>query len=140
MGAGQPSAAPFRPETAARLTRPDMDRPGATATGRPRSRLLPVRCEVRVSKAMAQPSGFSWIEKPLLAAMARPESAEELAWLRKQGIELLIALTEDPPRRDWVDDAGLLLFHVPMEDMEAPTQDQLDRCWSAITKANERQM
>jgi atypical dual specificity phosphatase len=89
---------------------------------------------------MSQPHGFTWVEKPLVAALARPESEEELAWLRRQGIEVLLSLTEDPPRRDWVDDAGLLLFHVPVEDMEAPTQEQLDRCVSAITRANERHM
>ena len=85
---------------------------------------------------MAPPNGFTWVEKPHLAAMARPSEAEELTWLRKQGIELLIALTEDPPRRDWVNDAGLLVMHVPVEDMEAPTQGQLDRCVSAIERAN----
>jgi atypical dual specificity phosphatase len=72
--------------------------------------------------------------------MARPESAEELAWLRRQGIDLLVSLTEDRLRRDWVNDAGLLVFHEPMEDMEAPTQEQLDRCVSAIDRALERNM
>jgi len=85
---------------------------------------------------MAPPNGFTWVEKPHLAAMARPAGAEELTWLRKQGIELLIALTEDPPRRDWVNDAGLMVMHVPVEDMEAPTQEQLDRCVTAIERAN----
>src|SRR5207245_5888431 len=33
-----------------------------------------------------------------------------------------------------------LLFHVPMIDMEAPSQAQLDRCVSAIVRANERKM
>ena len=85
---------------------------------------------------MSTPNGFTWVDKPHLAAMARPSDADDLAWLRKQGIELLIALTEDPPRRDWVNDAGLLVMHVPVEDMEAPTQEQLDRCVSAIERAN----
>ena len=76
---------------------------------------------------MPQPPGFSWIEKPLLAAMARPEGPEDLEWLRRQEIELLMSLTEDPPRRDWVNSAGLLLVHEPMTDMEAPPQEQLDR-------------
>jgi atypical dual specificity phosphatase len=89
---------------------------------------------------MAQPYGFSWIEKPHLAAMARPSSLDELQWLRRQGIELLVSLTEDPLRRDWLDDAGLLAFHAPMEDMEAPTQEQLERCVSAINRALERSM
>ena len=85
---------------------------------------------------MAPPDGFTWVEKPHLAAMARPSDADDLVWLRRQGIELLISLTEDPPRRDWVNDAGLLVMHVPVEDMEAPTQGQLDRCVSAIERAN----
>jgi atypical dual specificity phosphatase len=89
---------------------------------------------------MAAPQGFSWIDKPLLAAVARPSSPEDLAWLRAQGIEVLVSLTEDRPRRDWVEQANLLVFHEPMEDMEAPTQDQLDRCVSAIERATERNM
>jgi atypical dual specificity phosphatase len=89
---------------------------------------------------MSAPYGFSWIEKPLVAALARPASPEDLTWLREQGIEVLLSLTEDRPRRDWVEQAGLLVFHEPLEDMEAPTQDQLDRAVSAILRANERNM
>jgi atypical dual specificity phosphatase len=89
---------------------------------------------------MAAPSGFSWIEKPLLAALARPSDPEDFAWLREHGIEVLLSLTEDRPRRDWIEDAGLLVYHEPLEDMEPPTQDQLDRCVSAILRANERKM
>jgi atypical dual specificity phosphatase len=89
---------------------------------------------------MSQPHGFSWIEKPLLAALSRPTALEELEWLRAQGIELLVSLTEDPLRRDWVNDAGLLVLHVPMEDMEAPTQEQLEKCISAILRAMDRKM
>jgi atypical dual specificity phosphatase len=89
---------------------------------------------------MAIPSGFSWIDKPLLAAMARPSGAEDLVWLREQGIEVLLSLTEERPRRDWIEDAGLLVDHVPLEDMEPPSQEQLDRCVSTIARANERKM
>lgn len=89
---------------------------------------------------MAQPRAFSWIEKPELAALARPESPDEMVWLREQGIDLLISLTEDPPQARWVNDAGLLLLHVPVIDMEPPTQEELDRCVSSIFKANERSM
>jgi atypical dual specificity phosphatase len=89
---------------------------------------------------MSRPHGFSWIDKPLLAAMSRPESLEELTWLRRQGTEVLLSLTEDPPRRDWVNDAGLMLVHVPVTDMEAPTQEQLDRCISVISRANHQNL
>ena len=51
---------------------------------------------------MPQPSGFTWVDKPHLAALARPQDPEELTWLRRQGIELLISLTEDPLRREWL--------------------------------------
>src|SRR5262245_39902775 len=89
---------------------------------------------------MSQPSGFTWIEKPLLAGMPRPEAADELAWLRQHGIEVIVSLTEDPLRRDWVNEAGLMMVHVPVQDMEPPTQEQLDQCIAAIRRANDRQM
>ena len=89
---------------------------------------------------MSAPAGFSWIEKPLLAALARPSEPEEFQWLREQGIEILLSLTEDRPRRDWIENAGLLVYHEPLEDMEAPTQEQIDRCVSAILRGHERKM
>ncbi len=89
---------------------------------------------------MPEPFGFSWINKPLLAAMAEPLEFEEFEWLRQQGIQLLISLTENAPRRDWINDAGLLLLHEPVEDMTAPTQAQLDRIISAICRAHHHKM
>jgi atypical dual specificity phosphatase len=89
---------------------------------------------------MPAPRGFTWIEKPLLAALARPGSPEDLLWLRQQGIEVLLTLTEDRLSRDWTDEAGLLVYHEPLEDMEPPTQEQLDRCVSAIARALEKNM
>lgn len=87
---------------------------------------------------MAAPEGFSWVDKPLLAGMARPSSAEEVSWLREQGIELLISLTEEPPRRAWINEAGLFLVHLPVEDLTAPTQQQLDQSIAAIRNAHSR--
>src|SRR5262249_12558376 len=89
---------------------------------------------------MSAPEGFSWIDKPQLAAMARPSSAEDLDWLRRQGIELIVSLTEDRLRRDWVNDAGLLVFHEPIPDMEAPSQEQLDRCVSVLERAMKQKL
>jgi atypical dual specificity phosphatase len=89
---------------------------------------------------MEPPAGFSWIEKPYLAALAMPGSLEDLLWLREQGIQLLVSLTEDRLRRDWVNEAGLLVLHEPMEDMQAPSQEQLERCISALQRAEQQQM
>src|SRR5919201_526320 len=89
---------------------------------------------------MSRATGFSWIDRPKLAALARPDAPDELAWLRQNGIELIISLTEDPLRRDWVADASLLALHVPVADMEAPTPSQIETCISAIRRAHDRQM
>ena len=84
---------------------------------------------------MPAPAEFSWIEKPLLAGMARPAAREELVWLREHGVQLLLSVSESPLRRDWVNEAGLFTMHVPVEDMHPPSQKQIDLCMSAIEKA-----
>lgn len=89
---------------------------------------------------MAQPEGFSWVERPLLAGMAQPGSAAELTWLRGEGIELLVCLAEDPPPRLWINEAGLFLVHVPIEDYTAPSQEELDQIISNIARAHEKKM
>jgi atypical dual specificity phosphatase len=89
---------------------------------------------------VSRPDRFSWIERPHLAASARPDGPDELAWLRAQGIQLLVTLSEEPLRRDWVNDAGLLALHVPVVDMEAPTQEQIDRCVSALARAHSQEI
>jgi atypical dual specificity phosphatase len=95
---------------------------------------------LRIIVVLSPPASFSWIDRPYLAASARPDGPEELAWLRQQGIQILLSLSEAPLRRDWVDDAGLLVMHVPVEDMVAPTQGQLDRCVSALNRARAQNM
>ena len=82
------------------------------------------------------PPGFTWVDKPHLAALAHPESAADLAWLRRNGLDILITLTESPVRRDWVNEAGLMVVNVPVPDMEPPTDRQLDHVLDAIRKAN----
>ena len=85
---------------------------------------------------MPAPDGFSWIERPRLAAMAQPASLEEYRWLREQGIQLVISLSEETPRRNWLNEAGLFSMHIPVLDMHTPTQQQIDACLGAIAKAN----
>ena len=89
---------------------------------------------------MATPQGFSWVDKPRLAAMASPRSLADLVWLRQQGVQVLLSLTEERPRKSWSDEAGLLVFHEPLEDMEAPGQEQLERAVSAINRALDADM
>ncbi len=84
---------------------------------------------------MPSPAGFSWIERPLLSASAMPYSAEELLWLREQGIDILLSLAEEPPFRRWIDEAGLMLVHVPVVDFESPTSEQFEKCLAVIESA-----
>jgi atypical dual specificity phosphatase len=84
---------------------------------------------------MSPPYFFSWIDEPLLAACAEPGSPEQLAWLRGQGVDILVTLTEESLPRSWVDAAGLLSVHVPIADMDVPAVDQVEQVMSVIDKA-----
>ena len=82
------------------------------------------------------PPGFSWVDPPRLAALARPQSVEDLQWLRRNGIDVLVSLTESPVPRQWINDTGMLSVAVPVPDMSAPTDRQLDHVLATIRKAN----
>lgn len=82
------------------------------------------------------PPGFSWVDHPRLAALGLPRAADDLHWLRRNGIDVLVTLTEDPLPRYWVNDAGVMALHVPVPDMEPPTERQLDHIVAAVLRAN----
>ena len=84
---------------------------------------------------MSRPQFFSWIDEPRLAACAEPGGPEQLAWLRGQGVDILVTLTEESLPRGWVDAAGLLSVHVPIADMDVPATDQIEQVMSVIDKA-----
>jgi len=68
--------------------------------------------------------------------MAAPGSADDLTWLRRHKVDVVVSLTEYPLPRDWIDDAGLMVVNVPVPDMEPPTDRQLDFLIDTIRKAN----
>jgi atypical dual specificity phosphatase len=84
--------------------------------------------------------GFSWIDEPSVAALPRPYNVEELKWLRSQGIDVLITLTEHALPKQWIDEAGLMAVHVPVPDFEAPTQDQLRQAVETIRNSKQGKM
>lgn len=84
-----------------------------------------------------EPAFFTWVVKPYLAAMAKPRTLEELQWLRQAGIDILITLTEEPPLRQFINQAGLMLVHVPILDFTAPTQDDFQTTVEAIRQAKD---
>jgi atypical dual specificity phosphatase len=89
---------------------------------------------------MSRPFFFTWIDEPLLAASAEPGGPEQLAWLRAEGVDILVTLTEDPLPRTWIDGAGLMGVHVPIPDMDVPTVEQIDQVMSVIDKAKSSNM
>jgi atypical dual specificity phosphatase len=89
---------------------------------------------------MSRPYFFSWVDEPHLAACAWPGGSDELAWMRGEGIDILITLTEETLPRSWIDSAGLMSVHVPVPDMDAPSLEQLEKCISVIEKAKASNM
>ncbi len=75
------------------------------------------------------PYNFSWIEKDQLAGMARPRR-EDGAWLREQGITVVISLTERAADLDEIE-----VCSIPVRDMTAPSLDQMHAAVEYIAKA-----
>ncbi len=77
--------------------------------------------------------GFYWLIEDELAGCGRPgghrDDAEllerDLGWLREQGIEALLSLTETPLPDDALDQHGIVSLHLPVEDLTPPDSDQL---------------
>ncbi|MGL6075482.1 MAG: dual specificity protein phosphatase 23 [Fimbriiglobus sp.] len=86
------------------------------------------------------PYNFSWIEPAVIAGLAMPDSREDLAWLRANGIEVLVSLTEYLPRREWINEAGLLSVHIPIRDMSAPTLEQFEVFRQTMERAKSQGM
>ncbi len=68
-------------------------------------------------------AGFHWILPKSLAGSGQPgllgDFAEDMAFLRRQGLRRVVSLTEQPLRgaSDW----GFDCWHFPIVDMSAPT-------------------
>ena len=74
---------------------------------------------------------FSWIVPEKVGGMGRPAGREDLEWLVGLDVTAIVSLTElalEPVE-------GLEVLHVPIVDMAAPTQDQLDEIVSFIRGA-----
>jgi len=80
---------------------------------------------------------FSWVIPNKLAGCAGPINSNELKYLKKEGITLLVRLAERHKANvtpQEVEKAGLQDLHEPVTDFHAPSQQQIDRI---ITKVKE---
>ena len=72
--------------------------------------------------------GFSWVIPDVLAGMGRPglwDLEADLAFLRQQGVSAIVSLTESLLDGHAITDAGLVILHLPIQDMAAPSQEQI---------------
>lgn len=82
------------------------------------------------SDAIMPMYGFSWVIEGTLAGMPQPGGSapldQDLAFLAEEELDLLVSLTETGTDPAAVADAGIQLLHLPVPDMTAPSQDQID--------------
>lgn len=73
-----------------------------------------------------RPANFSWVIEGSLAGSAAPTSRAELEWAMEQGVASVVTMTEGPLPAEWTARLGGYL-HVPTPDLEAPTDEGIER-------------
>jgi atypical dual specificity phosphatase len=80
---------------------------------------------------------FSWLLPGELAGAAQPgdwgydpqgsqeQLAADLAWLSAQGAGAVVSLTEEPLHTELLERQGLRYLHLPIEDMQAPSLEEV---------------
>jgi len=83
------------------------------------------------------PSNFFWLSGGEIAGMERPGAYcpldSDLAFLKRQGIEIIISLTIDPLRPFVGDRFDFEFFHIPIPDGAAPSIEQIEQLVSYLT-------
>ncbi len=96
--------------------------------------------EIKSEKPMlGKVPGFSWVEKNLLCAMARPGRErpleQDLAFLQESGVTILVSLTEETiPAEDLIK-FGITGVHLPVEDFTPPTLAQIELFLAEVENA-----
>ena len=84
-------------------------------------------------------SGFSWVLDYELAGMpnlgSRRDLTEDLAYLRAQGIQVLISLTVAGTDPEIAADYGIEVVHIPVVDFTAPTPLQIRTMVATVNRA-----
>ena len=74
--------------------------------------------------------GFSWVIDKKLSGLPFPgvfESIEnDILFLKRKGITLLVSLTLKTPDQELLNKAGIRSIHYPVKDFHAPTVEQLN--------------
>jgi atypical dual specificity phosphatase len=87
---------------------------------------------------------FYWLIPNVLAGCSRPGGRghwwrrgderidEDLEWLRAQGIEALLSLTEEGLPEELLEQHALIGRHIPIADLQPPTPDEFRRALAFI--------
>ncbi len=81
---------------------------------------------------------FSFVMPGTLAGMGRPgvraPLAEDLAFMKAEGIGAILSLSEIPLDEAALRESGLMRLHVPVQDFTAPTIEQVEQCMEFIER------
>lgn len=75
-------------------------------------------------KITKKPTNFSWLIEDKLAGSGMPTSFDEFEWLRSQGVQNIVTMTENSLPDEWTKEIGYL--HVPTPDLTAPDMEKID--------------
>ncbi|HHT9160223.1 MAG TPA: dual specificity protein phosphatase 23 [Candidatus Brocadiaceae bacterium] len=79
------------------------------------------------------PRNFSWLIQNEIAGMARPMSmVADLEFLKDNGIEAVVSLTELPLHKTLIEEFGFEYKHIPVPDLASPTQEQIEEFVSFV--------
>ena len=79
-----------------------------------------------------QPTGFLWVEHGKVAASGYPASRRQLEWVKRQGIDTVLTLTENPLPAEWTTGISMSFEHVPMDDHAPPSLESLGEAVSVV--------
>lgn len=79
-----------------------------------------------------KPTGFLWVERDRLAASGYPASRRQLEWVRRQGVDTVLTLTENPLPAEWTERIQMSFEHIPMRDHAPPSQESLEEAASVV--------
>ena len=86
-----------------------------------------------------QPTRFGWIVEGLLAGMGWPyDLRKAIAFLKAQGIRILVTLNERSLNRAVLRSEGIEYHHFSIPDFTAPSPEEVDRFVGVVEDAERR--
>ncbi|MCI0602034.1 dual specificity protein phosphatase family protein [bacterium] len=85
---------------------------------------------------MSFETSFIWVKPDILSFGEKPGKwrpvHEDLEFLKTSGVRSILSLVEEEPQLENYHNAGFEARHVPVDDFQAPTMEQIDDCMQYI--------